>query len=289
MRLLRQAALGIVAATALFVLWLFAVWPPPLWYRTHFPASTAFMHMRGAGGRAAGATPYHPVPLSAISPHFLGAVVVAEDHRFWNHGGIDFVEIRRALGYRRTAFAWTSPRDLAELLRSFSRAWERRDALRGASTITQQLAKNIYLSPSRNPLRKVKEAVTAYRLEAALGKRRILELYVNVAELGPGVWGVDAASWRYFDRPARALSRQQAAALAATLPFPLASNPDFRPARMRGRQALILRRMRGERFEVPAADVEPATPAPPALDSLLDSLRAPVETLPIQPPELEPE
>jgi len=122
-RLLRQAALGIVAATALFVLWLFAVWPPPLWYRTHFPASTAFMHMRGAGGRAAGATPYHPVPLSAISPHFLGAVVVAEDHRFWNHGGIDFVEIRRALGYRRTAFAWTSPRDLAELLRSFSRAW----------------------------------------------------------------------------------------------------------------------------------------------------------------------
>ena len=247
------------------------------------------MHMRGDEARRGGATPYHPVPLAAVSPHFLNAVVVAEDHRFWTHGGIDFVEIRSALGYRRNGFSWTSPRDIAELIRSFPRAWERRDALRGASTITQQLAKNLYLSPSRNPLRKLKEAVTAYRLEAVLGKRRILELYVNVAELGPGVWGVDAGSWRYFDRPARALSRQQAAALAATLPFPLASNPDFRPGRMRWRQALILRRMRGERVIVPVATTEPARLEPPALDSLLDSLRAPVETLPPEPPELAPE
>ena len=271
------------------MLWLFAVWPPPLWYRSHFPASTAFMHMRGDSGEARGATPYHPVPLAAISPHFIRAVVVAEDHRFWSHGGIDYVEIRRALGYRRNTFSWTSPRDMGVLLRALGGAWDRRDALRGASTITQQLAKNLYLSPSRNPLRKLKEAVTAYRLEAALGKRRILELYVNVTELGPGVWGVDAASWRYFDRPARALSRQQAAALAATLPFPLASNPDYRPARMRWRQALILRRMRGERVEVPAAEAEPARPEAPPLDSLLDSLRAPVETLPPVPPELTPE
>jgi monofunctional biosynthetic peptidoglycan transglycosylase len=272
------------------MLWLFAVWPPPLWYRTHFPASTAFMHMRGSAGRGGGATPYHPVPLTAVSPQFLRAVVIAEDHRFWTHGGIDFVEIRRALGYRRAGFSWASPRDVGELARALSRAWERRAALRGASTITQQLAKNLYLSPSRNPLRKLKEAVTAYRLEAALGKRRILELYVNVVELGPAVWGVDAASWRYFDRPARSLSRPQAAALAATLPFPLASNPDHRPGRMRWRQALILRRMRGERIEVPVAAVDAAAPPePPAIDSLLDSLRAPVETLPPEPPELAPE
>ena len=78
----------------------------------------------------------------------------------------------------------------------------RRDKLRGASTITQQLAKNLYLSPSRNPLRKVKEVVTAWRLEAALAKPRILELYLNVVELGPETWGVEAASRTYFRRPA---------------------------------------------------------------------------------------
>ena len=102
---------------------------------------------------------------------------------------------------------------------------ERKDALRGASTITQQVAKNLYLSPSRNPLRKVKEAVTAYRLEMALPKRRILELYLNIAEMGDGVWGVEAASQRYYRKSARRLSDNQAAALAATLPFPLSSNP----------------------------------------------------------------
>jgi len=258
-RLARRVLLGLAAATALFVLWLFAVWPPPVWYRTHFPATTAFMRMRAGGPGAPGLAA--PVPLDAVAPPFIQAVLIAEDHRFWTHGGIDFVEIRRALGYRRRDFSWTSGGDLVELLRTGRRAWARREALRGASTITQQLAKNLYLSPSRNPLRKVKEAVTAYRLEAALGKRRILELYVNVAELGPGIWGVDAASRHYYDRPAAALSRRQAAALAAALPFPLLSNPGHRPSRMRWRQALILRRMGGERIEVPRFD-EPIAPIP---------------------------
>ena len=106
--------------------------------------------------------------------------------------------------------------------------WGRREALRGASTITQQVAKNLYLSPSRNPLRKIKEALTAYRLERALGKRRILELYLNIAELGDGIWGVEAASRRYFKTSARRLTDTQAASLAATLPFPLRSNPGYR-------------------------------------------------------------
>ena len=257
MRFARRLLLGITAATALFVLWLFAVWPPPVWYRTHFPGTTAFMRMR-AGDSPGGVA---PVPLDSVAPAFVQAVLIAEDHRFWTHGGIDFVEIRRALGYRRPDFSWTSGRDLRELLRTSSRAWSRREALRGASTITQQLAKNLYLSPSRNPLRKVKEAVTAYRLEGALGKRRILELYVNVAELGDGVWGVEAASRHYYDRPAAELSRRQAAALAAALPFPLLSNPEHRPSRMRWRQALILRRMGGEPIEVPRAD-DPIPPIP---------------------------
>jgi monofunctional biosynthetic peptidoglycan transglycosylase len=128
--------------------------------------------------------------------------------------------------------------------------------------------------------------VTAYRIELALPKRRILELYLNIAELGDGVWGVEAASRRYYRKSARRLTESQAAALAATLPFPLSSNPAYRPVRMRKRQSLILRRMRGERIEVPPILEEPV-PEPgdsivwtPGMDSLLDSLRAPVETLP---------
>ena len=260
MPLARRLLLGIAAATALFVLWLFAVWPPPVWYRTHFPAATAFMRMREGAGPGASRLAA-AVPLDSVAPAFLRAVLIGEDHRFWSHGGIDFVEMRRALGYRRRGFSWRSAGDLRELARAGGRAWARRDALRGASTITQQLAKNLYLSPSRNPFRKLKEAVTAYRLEAALGKRRILELYVNVAELGDGVWGVEAASRHYYGRPAAALTRRQAAALAAALPFPLQSNPDLHPARMRWRQAFILRRMGGEPIEVPRVE-EPIQPIP---------------------------
>jgi monofunctional glycosyltransferase len=237
---------------------------------------------------------YRPVPLDSIAPSMITAAVTAEDARFWAHGGIDWHEVRKALGYRRGRLDWGSRRDRGELWRALGSVAGRRQALRGASTITQQVAKNLYLSPSRNPLRKLKEAVTAYRLEHALPKRRILELYLNIAELGDGVWGVEAASRRYYRKSARRLTASQAAALAATLPFPLSSNPGYRPLRMRKRQSLILRRMRGERIEVPPIPEEPV-PQPgdsimwtPGMDSLLDSLRAPVETLPA-PPKAPPE
>ena len=229
---------------------------------------------------------YRPVPLDAIAPAMVEAAVTAEDARFWSHAGIDWYEVRHALGYRRGGFAWSSAADRAALWRALGTLPKRREALRGASTISQQVAKNLYLSPSRNPLRKLKEAVTAYRLELALPKRRILELYLNIAELGDGVWGVEAASRRYYRKPARRLTQSQAAALAATLPFPRGSNPAYRPVRMRRRQELILRRMRGERIEVPQVAEEPIPQAgdsimwTPGMDSLLDSLRAPVETLP---------
>ncbi|MGH7578786.1 MAG: biosynthetic peptidoglycan transglycosylase [Gemmatimonadales bacterium] len=228
---------------------------------------------------------YSPVPLDSIAPAMIEAAVTAEDARFWTHGGIDWHEVRMALGYRRGGFDWGSARDWGELWRALGELNRRKDAVRGASTITQQVAKNLYLSPSRNPLRKLKEAVTAYRLELALPKRRILELYLNIAELGDGVWGVEAASRRYYRRSAGRLSEYQASALAATLPFPLTSNPAYRPVRMRRRQQLILRRMRGERIEVPPVAEEPIPQAgdsilwTPGMDSLLDSLRAPIETL----------
>jgi monofunctional biosynthetic peptidoglycan transglycosylase len=199
---------------------------------------------------------YSPLPLESIAPAAAVAAITGEDNRFWEHDGIDYVAILKALGYRRDQFDWRNERDRGLLRRALGRAWERRDALRGASTISQQLAKNLYLSPSRNPLRKVKEAVTAWRLEAALGKRRILELYLNVAEMGPGIWGVEAASQTYFRKPGSRLTRAEAAALAGLLPFPLRSNPAQRPGRMRWRQNLILRRMAGEPLEIPKTDAE---------------------------------
>lgn len=282
-RSLRRLLLAVLLPPAAFVLWLLAVWPPPVWYRTHWPAQTAFMAMRGASDSA---LRYRPVPLDSIAPALREAATTGEDARFWTHGGLDYLELRHALGYRRGEFSWDSARDRAELWRLVRQSWSRREALRGASTITQQVAKNLYLSPSRNPLRKLKEAVTAYRLELALGKPRILELYLNIAELGKGTWGAEAASRRYYRTSARRLSETQAAALAATLPFPLTSNPAYRPNRMRRRQDLILRRMRGEPVEVPRIEEEPPVfPGDtiqwtPGIDSLLDSLRAPVETLP---------
>jgi monofunctional biosynthetic peptidoglycan transglycosylase len=271
-KVVRRTLLVLVAGAGLFGAWLLAIWPPPIWYATHFPARTAFMAMRGREGLDRGV--YNPVSIDSVAPVLIQAVVTGEDNRFWSHHGIDFVEIRHALGYRRDGFSLTSGTDLRDITRALSHAWERRDDLRGASTITQQLAKNLYLSPSRNPLRKLKEAVTAERLEIALSKRRILELYLNVVELGPGVWGVGAASEHYFGRTPDRLTRSQAAALAGSLPFPLLSNPDLHPGRMRWRQALILRRMGGEPVEVPhLLENEPAgadtlSPAPEVGDSI---------------------
>ncbi len=261
---------GAGAALAL-ILWLGFVWPPPSWWRTHWPAETAFMRMRAqqlAATRDTTPRRYVAVPLDSISDWIGKAATAGEDDAFYTHHGIDYHALRDALGYRRAAFSWTDARDRAELMRAIGRARERRDRLRGASTITQQLAKNLYLSPSRNPLRKVKEAVIAYRLEWALSKARILALYLNVAEFGPNLWGVEAASRRYFGRGAAVLSMDQSALLVATLPHPLTSNPSYRAGRTYARQQLILRKMRGERVEVPTETAEDSVPAtlPPVPD-----------------------
>lgn len=264
-RIGRIVGYGAAAGTA----WLLALWPTPSWYRSHFPRETAFMAMRRA---QATEDPrqhrYQPVPAGAIAPSMREAARVAEDYRFYQHGGLDFQAIREAMGYRRDTFALDNPADRRELRRAVLSVWANRNEIRGASTITQQLAKNLYLSPSRNPLRKLKEAVTAYRLEAALGKDRIMEVYLNVVEFGPGVWGVEAASQAYFSRPAARLSRAQAALLAATLPSPLSANPGYRVGRIRWRQDLILGRMGGgapiePRPATPPMEVAPPPPAQP--------------------------
>jgi len=176
-------------------------------------------------------------------------IIIAEDSRFKTHHGIDFIELRDA---------WAT------------------GGHRGASTITQQLAKNLYLSPSRSIFRKLKEAVTAVRLELALSKDRIMELYLENAELGAGVWGMETASRAYFGVAVSALSANQAAELAATLPQPRISNPTFRPARMLARRDLILARYFGGKTPVPPAEEDsiPVIPPiePPILPPILDSL-----------------
>jgi len=257
----RRIGRGFLLLIVLWFVWLWLVWPPPAWYRWFWPRETSFMAMRraqadDAADRGERKTPvparqYQPVPLRAIAPVMRSAALIGEDHRFYEHAGIDYVEFRHALGYRPDDFSWSNPRNRAELERALRRLWNRRGSVRGASTITQQLAKNLYLSPSRNPFRKLKEAVTAWRLEYWLGKDRILELYLNVVELGPEIWGVEAGSRKYFGRSAGRLSVDEAAALAGTLPFPLSSNPGYRPGRMRWRQAMIARRIRGEKISIP--------------------------------------
>ncbi len=248
----RTLFLGVLLAAGLFVLWLFAVWPPPLWYRFYFPRETAFMAMRRhADPVAAAKRKYQPVPLAQIAPVLKKAILIGEDNRFYDHGVFDWVEVRHAMGFPRDSFSWGSARDRGELWRAARRTVGGTKRARGASTITQQLAKNLYLSPSRNPLRKVKEAVTGWRLELWLPKERILELYLNTAEMGSEVWGAEAASRVYFGTGARQLSAEHAATLAGLLPFPRSSNPNYRPGRMNWRKDLIFQRLMGHPVVVP--------------------------------------
>lgn len=158
------------------------------------------------------------VPLSRISPELLHAVIAAEDGRFYEHWGIDWKQV--------------------ELVAEEAR--ETGEVPRGASTITQQLVKNLYFTTHRNPLRKVAEWVLAPMAEVLIGKERILEIYLNVAEWGPGIFGAEAAAQHHYGISAARLSRDQAARLAAILPSPLRR----RPARMDRYSGIILARMR---------------------------------------------
>ena len=167
-------------------------------------------------------------PIVEMPETLFRAVMVAEDTRFYEHEGFDFEQIREA---------WRS-----------NRSGKR---LRGASTISQQTAKNVYLDPSRNFLRKGREAILTGWLELWLTKDRILEMYLNVVELGPGIFGAAAASEAYFERSPGNLTREQSALLAATLPAPLVRNPGAPSGSLRGRQRMILSRM-GRWYEGPS-------------------------------------
>jgi monofunctional glycosyltransferase len=211
--LVRWLAIGVVLVWSLAALILLAArWIDPPTTAVHIQRHLqAWIHR----------TPYHErykfVPLSQISPDLQHAVIAAEDARFYQHRGFDWHEIHIA-----------AEDDLEG------------ERTRGASTITQQLVKNLFFGTGRSVLRKGAEFTLVPVAEIVLGKRRILEIYLNVVEWGPGIYGAEAACRYYDGTEARNVGREQGARLAAILPAPLKR----RPERMNNYTALILERMR---------------------------------------------
>jgi len=214
----------VIALVAIPLLWVAWIAAHIAWYRHNPPRETAFMTQRMDEARSrnpAVRLRYTWVPYAKISSHLKRALIAAEDAKFVEHSGFDWDGIQGALDKN-----------------------ERRGrVVAGGSTITQQLAKNLFLSSEKSYVRKAEEAVVTLLLEAMLPKQRILELYLNVIEWGNGVFGAEAAAQRYFGIPAAQLSAEQAARLAAMAPAPrrFERNPDS--AYLAGRVATILARM----------------------------------------------
>ena len=189
------------------------------------PKTTAFMERRRELLREEGKDDtirYQWVSYDRISPYLRRGVLVAEDNSFYEHQGVDVKGMKEAL----------------------EKNWKRRKVTHGGSTITQQLAKNLYLSPSRNPVRKIREYFITRALEQQLSKKRILEIYLNVVEMGERVYGAEAAARHYFKKSAKSLTPREAALLAGCLPNPRLMNPGKPNKRLRWRQNMILSRMR---------------------------------------------
>jgi monofunctional biosynthetic peptidoglycan transglycosylase len=221
-RLVVQVLLGLLAA---WLAWEALTWPDVSALAKEEPETTAFIERyRGGGWLGFGKdrkVEWKWVSGSRISSNLKRAVIVSEDIEFFSHNGFSTREQRAAL----------------------ENAWEDKTIPRGASTITQQLAKNLWLSPSRNPLRKVKEAILTWQLERSLTKRRILEIYVNVVELGEGIYGAEAAARHYYGKSARSLTERQAAELAASLPRPKSWHPGSKSKSYQRKVRSIERRM----------------------------------------------
>jgi monofunctional biosynthetic peptidoglycan transglycosylase len=191
----------LVTAVVTAVTYLYGTFPDVHALRTKNPKTTALMELRDQeyrrkGGRSARQQIW--VAYGAISEHLKKAVLISEDAAFFAHTGVDVNELQEAL----------------------KKDWETVSFVRGGSTITMQLAKNLYLNPSKNPLRKAREIIIAWQLEHALSKRRILEIYLNVVEWGANIYGAEAAARHYFAKAAANLDVQEAATLAALLPSP---------------------------------------------------------------------
>jgi monofunctional biosynthetic peptidoglycan transglycosylase len=267
LRALRRWSAATIAIVFAYLGYLYLTLPDVRQLATANPPTTAFMELRAREARAQGKEPRRVqrwVSYRRISPNLTRAVLVAEDAAFWQHEGVDFDELQKSI----------------EL------DWARGQLLRGASTITQQLAKNLYLSPSRNPVRKLRELIIARRLEAALQKARILELYLNVIEWGDGIYGIEAAARTYFGTSASALGPRESALLAGAIINPRVLNPAKPTARLARRQQLILSRMGRVTPPVELPRQQPESPPPVPVDSVppVDSPPLPPDTEPAGPP-----
>lgn len=209
MKKTRQAIiliLLILLAAFLLEVGRYSVYPDVSRLKKDNPKKTAFMVFRERERLAEGKPArlvQHWVPFARISSYVVKAVIVAEDDKFWSHEGFDFAAMQKAI-----------EKDI-----------RRRSLRAGGSTISQQLAKNLYLSPSKDPVRKLKEAILTWRIERTLSKRRILEIYLNVAEWGEGIFGIEAAARHHYGKAAGELSAREASRLAAVLPNPRRWNP----------------------------------------------------------------
>ncbi len=191
----------LIAASALAAIAYYSVYPDVSRLKRVNPRKTAFMEYREQEWQSKGKKvriQQKWTTFSHISPYAAKAVIIAEDDKFWSHRGFDLDAMEKAM-----------EKDIEEGKFKF-----------GGSTISQQLAKNLYLSPSKNPLRKLAEALITWRMERTLSKRRILEIYLNVAEWGEAIFGIEAASLHYYGKSASLLSPVEAARLAAVLPNP---------------------------------------------------------------------
>jgi len=200
------------------------------------------------------------IPLSRISKKLVDAVIVAEDGTFYTHGGVDWFEVKE----------------------SIEKNIDEGRAARGASTITQQLAKNLFLSTSKDPIRKFKELIITLLLEHELGKDRILELYLNVIEWGRGVFGVEAASQTYFGKSASALTLQEALRLAAVIPSPLRHHPDDDSRYVLRRKDIVLRRMEARDFVDQSREEDVSDTSNHKPSALTPNVIAPVDSIDIE-------
>lgn len=187
------------------------------------------------------------VRMSQISPNVIKAVLIGEDDKFWNHDGFDVKGMEQALEKTLT-----------------------KGKVAGGSTISQQLSKNLYLSPSKNPVRKIKEAIITWRIEKTLSKRRILEIYLNVAEWGDGIFGIEAAARHYYHKSAKNLSGLEAARLAAVLPNPIKYNPTSDQKYVQNRSRIIYKILKRRGVVIPDFK-EVMTPSKKESQTLLDS------------------
>jgi len=239
-RILIRVVLGVLIGTILYESIMFV---RVYRLRSNNPSSTSLMDIRASEAKEKGQPVKQEqtwVPLDKISTNLQRAVLAGEDTNFVTHRGFDYEAIQKAWeqGQREAAREAKEQGEDDDWLPNLP------DFKRGASTISQQLAKNLYLSSQRSWLRKGQEAVLTVMLERSLTKRRILEIYLNVIEWGDGVYGAEAASRRYFRKPASALSANEAAFLSAMIPNPrTVFNPQINPRRVARRQRIIMRGM----------------------------------------------